>query len=69
MTSSVHRYCGGAFAVAVAALGLLTVAAAAAEPPRTITELLLQGWEIGGYTSTADNRSALIGQCASMMSA
>ena len=41
-------------------LGLAATASAAAEPAWTITELLRQGWEIAGYTSTVDNRSALI---------
>jgi hypothetical protein len=33
---------------------------AVAETPRTIDELLAQGWEIAGYASGYDNRTSLI---------
>jgi hypothetical protein len=33
---------------------------AAAETPLTIEQLLAQGWEIAGYVSGHDNRTALI---------
>jgi hypothetical protein len=42
------------------ALMLAASAVAAAEPPRTIEQLLAQGWEIAGYASGYDNRTSLI---------
>jgi hypothetical protein len=34
--------------------------AAAETPPRTIDQLLAQGWEIAGFASGYDNRTSLI---------
>ena len=52
--------CFGQLLGGLLGLGIFAATATAAEPGWTITELLRQGWEIAGYTSTADNRSALI---------
>jgi hypothetical protein len=43
------------FAMILAASGL-----SAADAPRTIEQLLAQGWEIAGYASGYDNRTSLI---------
>jgi hypothetical protein len=45
------------FLVAVLAASL---AAAAAEAPLTIGQLIAQGWEIAGFASGYDNRTSLI---------
>ena len=39
---------------------MVAAAAAAAETPLTIDQLLAQGWEIAGYASGYDNRTSLI---------
>ena len=41
-------------------LALASSSLAAAETPRTIDQLLAQGWEIAGYASGYDNRTSLI---------
>jgi len=38
----------------------LFAAAAAAETPVTIEQLLQDGWDVAGYTGTFDNRSSLL---------
>jgi hypothetical protein len=43
----------------IAAIALYA-AAAAAETPVTIEQLLQEGWDIAGYTGTFDNRSSLL---------
>jgi hypothetical protein len=42
------------------AMILASSSLAAAETPRTIDQLLAQGWEIAGYASGYDNRTSLI---------
>jgi hypothetical protein len=39
---------------------MLASSSLAAETPRTIDQLLAQGWEIAGYASGYDNRTSLI---------
>ena len=42
------------------AMILASSSLAAAEIPRTIDQLLAQGWQIAGYASGYDNRTSLI---------
>jgi hypothetical protein len=44
----------------IPAIALCSGAAAAAEAPVTIEQLLQDGWEVAGYTGTFDNRSSLL---------
>ena len=46
--------------IAASGLGSATATAQTEDDKPSIEELLKSGWQVAGYTSTSDNRSALI---------
>jgi hypothetical protein len=57
----IHQNFVRLLAVALVTAGSWCLSASAQTAPAlTIEGLLQQGWEVGGYASTADNRSSLI---------
>jgi hypothetical protein len=48
------------FTTCLLAAAFATQARAAAEPPRSVEQLLAEGWEIAGFASGYDNRTSLI---------